>query len=189
MDHDIVKLLMKKDQKAIALIEERYEKLIRYIAGTVLANRESAVEECINDVYLKIWMHGADYDYKKASFKTYIKVITRNAALNHLRKARTQETYEAYEDSESGDSLLEGYIDHHSNPEERAVRKEEVQLLEEILRNMKKKDRELVIRRFYYLQSSRQIALAMKMTENAVDSKLSRLRKKIRTRFEKEVVK
>ena len=94
MDHDIIKLLEAKDQKAIALVEERYQKLIHYIAGTILLGRETVIEECVNDVYMKIWMYGARYDYKKASFKTYIKAITRNTAINHLRKIQTHEENE-----------------------------------------------------------------------------------------------
>lgn len=185
MDHDIVKLLKKKDQKAIVLLEERYEKLIRYIAGTILADRDDSIDECVNDVYMKVWMHGAGYDYKKASFKTYIKAITRNTALNYLRKAKI---WEEHEDSEQYETIQDEYMDYRMGPEDKVVQKEEVQILEEVLKSMKKKDRELVLRRFYYLQSSRQIALAMKMTENAVDSKLSRLRKKIKSQYEKEAV-
>lgn len=183
MDHDIVKLLKKKDQKAIVLLEERYEKLIRYIAGTILADRDDSIDECVNDVYMKVWMHGAGYDYKKASFKTYIKAITRNTALNYLRKAKI---WEEHEDSEQYETIQDEYMDYRMGPEDKVVQKEEVQILEEVLKSMKKKDRVLVLRRFYYLQSSRQIALAMKMTENAVDSKLSRLRKKIKSQYEKE---
>ena len=67
------------------------------------------------------------------------------------------------------------------------IRQEETDALNRILGSLKKKDRELVLRRFYYLQSARQIAEAMDMSENAVDSKLSRLRKKIRKNYEKEV--
>ena len=66
---------------------------------------------------------------------------------------------------------------------------EEVQALSNILKELKKKDKEMVIRRFYYLQSTRQIAEAMKMSENAVDSKLSRLRRKLKKKYEKEVAK
>lgn len=183
MDHDIVKLLKKRDQKAIVLLGEHYEKLIRYIAGTILADRDDEIDECVNDIYMKVWMHGAEYDYKKASFKTYIKAITRNTALNYLRKVKTQEEHE---DSDQYETIQDEYVDYRLGPEEKAVQKEEVKILENVLKSMKKKDRELVIRRFYYLQSTRQIAAAMKMTENAVDSKLSRLRKKIKTQYEKE---
>lgn len=185
MDQDIVKLLEERDEKAIELMAQRYEKLIRYIAVTVLQHRETAVEECINDVYLKVWNSGSSYDYEKASFKTYLKAITRNAALNHLRKMKRLEELEGLDES---DTLQSEYIDHSQNLEQKMIFQEEVQALNIILHNLKKKDRELVLRRFYYLQSTRQIAAAMEMSENAVDSKLSRLRKKIKKHYEKEVV-
>lgn len=184
MDRYIIKLLAKKDQKAINLIEEKYEKLIRYIAGTILNQRESDIDECVNDVYFKLWTYGSGYDYEKASLKTYIKVITRNTALNHLRKIRTFE--ENVEYSEDGE-ILDAYIDYRQNPENEMIQKENIKVLEDLLQNMKKKDKELMMRRFYYMQSTRQIALAMNMTENAVDSKLSRIRKKVKGHFEKEM--
>ena len=60
MDDRIVELLKTRDQKCVELIAEQYEKLIRYIAVTILGNRETPDEECINDVYLKNWTHGAE---------------------------------------------------------------------------------------------------------------------------------
>lgn len=186
VDRTIIKLLAQKDQKAINLIEEKYEKLIRYIAGTILYQRESDIEECVNDVYMKLWMYGSGYDYEKASLKTYIKVITRNTALNHLRKIRTQE--EHLEIGEPGE-ILDEYIDYRQNPEREMIQKENVESLQTLLEKMKKKDKELVLRRFYYMQSTRQIAMAMDMSENAVDSKLSRIRKKFKLHFEKEIMK
>lgn len=186
MDEEIIELLAARDEKSIELIAQQYEKLIRYIAVTILRNRESAVEECINDVYLKIWTHGAQYDYEKASFRTYLKAITRNTALNYLRKLKRLEELEGMDEF---DTLQSEYIDYHQNPEQKVIYREEVQALNQILHSMSKKDKELVLRRFYYLQSTRQIAAAMGMTENAVDSKLSRLRKKIKKRYEREVAK
>jgi RNA polymerase sigma-70 factor (ECF subfamily) len=184
VDEEIVKLLAARDQRSIELIAQQYEKLIRYIAVTILHNRESSVEECINDVYLKIWTHGAKYDYEKASFKTYLKAITRNTALNYLRKMKRLEELEGMDES---DTLQSEYIDYSQNLEQKVIYQEEVQALNKILLAMRKKDRELVLRRFYYLQSTKQIAEAMNMSENAVDSKLSRLRKKIRKHYEKEI--
>ncbi len=186
MDEDIVRLLADRDQACIDLIAERYERLIRYIAVTILQNRETSVEECINDVYLKLWTHGAEYDYQKASFKTYLKAIARNTALNYLRQLRRLEELEGMDET---DTLQSEYIDYSQNPEQRIIFQEEVQALNRIIAGLRKKDRELVLRRFYYLQSTRQIAVAMGMSENAVDSRLSRLRKKIRKHYEKEVAK
>ena len=43
-DGDIIELLEMRDEKAIALIVERYEKLIRYISVTILGGREESVK-------------------------------------------------------------------------------------------------------------------------------------------------
>jgi RNA polymerase sigma-70 factor (ECF subfamily) len=88
---------------------------------------------------------------------------------------------------DESDTLQSEYIDYSQNLEQKVIYQEEVQALNKILLAMRKKDRELVLRRFYYLQSTKQIAEAMNMSENAVDSKLSRLRKKIRKHYEKEI--
>ena len=88
---------------------------------------------------------------------------------------------------DESDTIQSEYIDYRQNVEQQMIFREEVQALNRILRELKKKDKELVLRRFYYLQSTRQIAAAMGMSENAVDSKLSRLRKKITKRYRKEV--
>ena len=184
MDQEIVALLIAGDERGIELLAERYEKLIRYIAVTILGDREKSVEECINDVYLKIWKHGRGYDYRKASLKTYVKAITRNTALNYLRQLRRLEELEGMDET---DTLRSEYIDDGQNIEQQMVFREEVRTLNRILGSLKKKDKELVLRRYYYLQSTKQIAAAMKMSENAVDSKLSRLRKKMKKKYDKEV--
>lgn len=182
MDFDIIRLLRANDQEAIALIEERYGRLIHYIAETVLGHRISDIEECVNDVYMKLWTHGAGYDYRKAAFKTYLKTIVRNTALNYLRKISRQENYEQ-PDEDSG--LQEAYIDYSQDVEQEMIRREEIDALERVVKKLKEKDRELVLRRFYYMQTTKQIAAAMKMSEASVDTKLSRLRKKMKKQYER----
>lgn len=185
VEHRIVELLRKKDEKGIELVAEHYEKLIRYISVTILGSREAEVEECINDVYLKLWNSGAGFDEEKASFKTYLKAITRNTALNYLRKIQRLEELHGFDAEEN--ELQEEYIDYRQNVEQSVIQKEEVEALKMVLATLRKKDKELVLRRFYYLQSTRQIAQAMDMSENAVDSKLSRLRKKIKKCYEEVI--
>lgn len=187
MDQDIIELLMEKDEQAITLTVQRYEKLLRYIISTILGKRREAVEECMNDVYLKIWLKGCGYNYQKASFKTYLKAIARNTALNCLRGEKRREEAENMEEEQ--DLLLAGYVDHGQSVEKQMIVREEVRALERVLEKLKKKDRELILRRYYYLQSVGQIAEMMEMSENALNSKLSRLRGKMRKIYEKEVEK
>lgn len=184
MDWDIIELLKEQDERAIELTAGRYEKLLRYIIGSVLGERDEAVEECLNDVYLKLWTKGQGYDYTKASFKTYLKAIARNTALNCLRQRKRREEMECMD---MEDTLRRDYVDYSQNVESRIVLQEEVRALERVLGKLKKKDRELVLRRYYYLQSVKQIAAAMDLSENALNSRLSRLRGKLKDSFEKEV--
>ncbi len=186
VDDDIVELLAQRDQRGIELMIERYEKLIRYIAATILPDRDTYVEECVNDVYMKLWTHGAQYDEEQASFKTYLKAITRNTALNYRKKLGRLEEVEHTDDA---DTLLEEYIDYSQNPEQAVIVREEIVVLNQIIRSLKKKDREIILRRFYYLQSTSQIAEAMELSETAVDSRISRLRKKMKKSYEKEMMK
>ena len=50
--------------------------------------------------------------------------------------------------------------------------------------NLKDEDRELMLRRYFYLQKSKDIAAAMNMSVTAVNSRLSRLKNKIRKNYE-----
>ena len=67
--------------------------------------------------------------------------------------------------------------------EEQIVKKEQAARLNEVVRTLPDKEREIMLRKYFYLQSSKTIASAMGMTVNAVDTKLSRLRGRIREEF------
>ena len=71
-DKKIVKLLVKQDEEGLKALTEKYEKLLVYIATGILGNNKEDVEECVNDTYLKIWNHIGEFDFEKASFKTYL---------------------------------------------------------------------------------------------------------------------
>lgn len=179
-DENIVNLLKKKDEKGIFALSEKYEKLLYYIASTILGNRVLDIEECVNDTYYKIWSNIDKYDLKKSSLKTYLKIIVRNTAINRIRDITRTGNY-IYEDGFS--NILENYADSKNDPEKRVIDKEKIELLEDIILNLNKKDKELIVRRYFYIQNSKDIAELMGMSVSAVDSRLSRLRTKIKGEF------
>lgn len=181
-DEKIVKLLRKKDEKGLFAISEKYEKLLTYIASTILGNRSLDIEECVNDSYLKLWSNIDKYDLNKASLKTYLKVIVRNTALNKIRDISKTELLMH---SEGLEYVLEEYIDYFQNPEKKAIDKENIEALESIIKDLNKKDQELILRKYFYLQNSKDISSFMDMTVTAIDSRLSRLRVKIKQEFER----
>ncbi len=183
-DEAIINLIYEKNEYGLLILAKKYEKLLFHIASGILGSRLRDIEECVNDTYLKLWNHIERYDMEKASLKTYLKVIVRNTAINKLRDLSKREERELPEDISK---IAQYYIDYRQSVEGQVFRKENIQLLNEIIGRLNKKDHELVIRRYFYLQSSKDIAAAMKMTVTAVDSRLSRLRNKMKRDFEKEI--
>ncbi|MGN6714701.1 RNA polymerase sigma factor [Anaerocolumna jejuensis] len=182
-DEAIVNLLFEKNEIGLFKLAEKYEKLLIHIAGTILGERKEDIEECVNDTYMKLWKHIERYDMERASLKTYLKVIVRNTAINKLRDLSRREGMVYKEDFSD---IAQYYIDQSQNVENQVFRKEDILLLNEIIKELNKKDRELVLRRYYYLQSSKDIACAMKMSVTAVDSRLSRLRNKMKLTFDQK---
>lgn len=181
-DEEMLSLIQKKNELGLSMIATKYEKLLVYIASGILGNRTRDIEECVNDTYLKFWKHAEDYDYSKASIATYLKVIVRNTAINRLRDTKRHEEKIQGEDITEYSSFLP---DQNQNVEGELVRKEKVRQLNQVIAGLPDKDRELMIRKYFYLQSSKVIAKAMTMSVTAVDSRLSRLRIKVRKEFER----
>lgn len=179
-DEEIVSLVQKRNELGLSIIAERYEKLLVYIATGILGNRVRDIEECVNDTYLKFWRNAEKYDYTKASISTYLKVIVRNTAINRLRDVKRHEDKTHSEDVSNYESEL---ADSNQNIENQVVRKENINRLNKVITNLPEKDRELMIRRYFYLQSTKVIANAMKMSVTAVDSRLSRLRTRVKNEF------
>lgn len=182
-DDAIINLIYEKDELGLSKLADKYEKLLVHIATGILGSRSRDIEECVNDTYLKIWNHIEKYDMERASIKTYLKVIVRNTAINKLRDLSRREERELSEDISD---IAMQYADHRQNVEGQIFGKENMKQLSEIISQLSKKDQELVIRKYFYLQSSKDISQAMKMSITAIDSRLSRLRNKMKQEFEKE---
>ncbi|MBQ9120593.1 MAG: sigma-70 family RNA polymerase sigma factor [Lachnospiraceae bacterium] len=179
-DGEIIELIKNGDESGLHILVEKYEKLLVYLITGVLGERSRDVEECVNDTWLKFWKHAAEYDLERASIVTYLKVIARNTALNRLRDVKRHEDRRMQGDISE---VAETCEDARQNIESDILRKEHMARLNTVIGAMPEKERELMIRKYYYLQSSKVIAKAMGMTVNAVDSKLSRLRGKMREEF------
>lgn len=176
-DEAIINLIYEKNEYGLQKLAKKYEKLLIYIAAGILGNRSRDIEECVNDSYLKLWNHIESYDMNRASLKTYLKIIVRNTAINKLRDLSKREDKEIPEDISD---IAKYYVDSSQSVERKVFGKEDIRQLNEVIQKLGTKDRELVIRKYFYLQSSKEISKAMSMTVTAIDSRLSRIRNKMK---------
>ncbi len=179
-EEEIIELIRGQEDAGLSALAEKYGRLLTYIIAGILKERTGDVEECVNDTYLKVWRNVEKFDFTRASLATYLKVIARNTALNRLRDVKRHEECRAGEELSS---LADTVADQSQSVENTVLRKERTRLLGMVIRALPDKERELMLRKYFYLQSSKAIAVAMGMTVNAVDTKLSRLRGKVKAAF------
>lgn len=73
-DEEIAKRLRQKDMDIFDYIMEHYNKLLWVVVGNILKKTGSSedIEDCINDVYIKLLEKPKMYDPKKGSFKSFL---------------------------------------------------------------------------------------------------------------------
>ena len=72
-------------------------------------------------------------------------------------------------------------VEGEASPEEALIQAERRAALHDALARLGQNDRALFYRKYYYLQSTAQIAAELGMTERAVEGRLYRLKKRLRT--------
>ncbi len=166
MDTELIELIKDRSPEALSQLRLRFGALIRYIVDAILPDPRDA-EECVNDVYLKLLSAGGTLDPARP-LKPFVTAVARNAAVSRTRRKRGEET--------GLDENLPG----SSTPEEELLRRERVESLKRALNALSASDRRLIYRKYYYRQSTAQIAAELGMTERAVEGKLYRLKRRLR---------
>lgn len=162
-------LLLEKNEQGMDALLLHYGPLMRYIISPILQNPQDR-EDCLSEVSMRVWEKIGQFDGEKGSFRAWLTAITRNTALNHARRASGSSAEELSESTPSPDPT----------PEETLLKKERQEALKTALSRLSYKDRLLFYRKYYYRQSTAQIAAELGMTERAVEGKLYRVKKQLR---------
>ncbi|MBQ7379557.1 MAG: sigma-70 family RNA polymerase sigma factor [Clostridia bacterium] len=180
-DHDIIALYYARNEQAIKETANKYGGYCTSIAFNILLNMQDA-EECVNDTWLRAWnsIPPARPDY----LQLYLGGITRHLSLDryrtlHREKRGGGELVMALEEMQD---LASPDTDIRSQTEER----EFYDLLNIFLRSLPERERNLFIRRYYYMDSIRDIAIRYGLTRANVKKILSRTREKLRDYLIKE---
>lgn len=166
-DGRLIDQLRQREQAGLEEFTRRYSPLMRYVISPILPDEQDR-EECLADVSLLVWERIERYDPARGAFSTWLTVLTRNTAINRARGRKESEPLSS---------------DHPSpapGPEEQVLRQELLEELRRALEALPREDRILFHRKYYYLQSTIQIAAEMGLTERAVEGRLYRLKKRLR---------
>ncbi len=134
------------------LYKEYYKKVYNYVYSR-LRNHEEA-EDVSSDIFLKIIEKLDTFDPEKASYSTWIYAITRNRVINH---------YRSFRQTEDIDDII--MADASESPLDAAILKMRAEILADGLEQLAERNRNILIARYYYYHSFREIGEILDITE------------------------
>src|SRR5512138_1647555 len=88
-DVQLVQAVGRGDENALLTLHQRYVNLVYGMAWRVLQDVGLA-EEVTQDIFLKLWNKGQQYDPARGRFSTWLLSVTRFAAIDRLRREGRQ---------------------------------------------------------------------------------------------------
>lgn len=167
---EIVELLLRRDEAGMRELLLHYGPLMKYIIAPILSNPQDR-EDCLSETVLRVWEKIGQFDGTRGSWTAWLTAVARNTALNHAR-------HNARHDS--GGAVPEHTPSLEPTPEEQVLLQERQAALNKALGQLSSEDRILFYRKYYYMQSTAQIAAELGLTQRAVEGRLYRLKKQLR---------
>lgn len=170
-EQEILTLLRERDERGAAEFLRRYTPLMRYIVSPILSDERDA-EECVSEIAARVWEKADSFDPSRGSWTAWLTALARNTALNVARKTAAPP-----------EELSEDMPSPSATPEETLLRHEREEALRKAIGALPHGERVLFYRKYYYRQSTAQIARELGVTERAVEGRLYRLKKALRAQL------
>src|SRR5512134_258317 len=84
-DEKLIRLITELQEEALAQLYDRYHRLVFSLALGVVNDRATA-EEITLDVFMRVWQKAGTYRADQAKVSTWLTHITRNHAIDILRR-------------------------------------------------------------------------------------------------------
>ena len=180
-DSRIVDKYLARDDSAIEATAEKYGGRLKQLALRLLAD-DFAAEECVSDAYLAAWNSIPPNEPRDYLFP-FLARIVKQRALNRIRSDRTQKRGARLAELTRE---MEECIPFSADVSQEAEAKELIRLINGFLGGLEKQKRDIFVRRYFFLDSVREIASDLGRSESSVKTSLFRLREKLRAYLEAE---
>lgn len=179
-DMEIIDLYWSRNEEAISHTQQKYGAYCTKIANNILYNREDSME-CVNDTWLKAW--NAMPEERPNLLAAFLGAITRNLSLDRYRKTHADKRGKGEAElvfDEMQDCLTT------DGPEQQLEANQLTEHINAFLENMEKESRMIFVRRYWYMDSIKEIAERYEMSDSKVKSSLLRSRQKLSAYLVKE---
>ncbi len=172
-DCEIVPLLKSEPSRGIREAVQKYRSYAAAIAGRILGGSEQDVEECVSDAFAAVWKI-AQSGEEIRSLKGCVAFAARNAAINRFKKLRRERA------ASLDEMELPSEEDIVLNFEDGA----DAAAVQNLVTGMDEPDREIFVRRYYLLESVREISRRTELDEIQIKNRLYRGRQKLKKQLE-----
>lgn len=180
-DKEIVSLFFQRDENAIEQTRLKYRAYCEKMMKQILKNRQDC-EECWNETLLRVW--NAIPPQKPENFKMYLAACARNLAFSYYRRLTAQKRGGA--EVELVLEELSECVPTPETPENLVLAKDLGAAVNQFLDTLSARERGIFLRRYFFTESTGEIAEHYGLRESNVLMILSRTRKKLRLYLSKE---
>lgn len=171
-DEELMQQIKQRPDEGIEQVIRQYGPLIKGVIIKIAGyEKEIDVQECMSQVFVRLWQYGESFDAKKGTLRSYLITIARNEALRALRYLQTQESELLIEDYDIG---MDMDMTHE------VARKMNKSIVHEIVEHLKEPDRQIFVRRYFFGERIKTIALEMQLEGKFVENRIYLVKKKMK---------
>lgn len=173
-DEKLIKIIGTDPDRGMQIMTDEYSGLVlsvirKYLSSSAFSYAD--VEDCAAETFSEAYFGLNGFDPSKSSLKTWLCLIAERNAKDALRR---------YYKTAGTVPLDEAETAYGAEVPDEAVSKAEKEALVSALKQLSKTEREIVVRKYYLSQPSKQIAKEMRLSVSNVDTKTHRAIAKLR---------
>ena len=180
-DSKLLRLLHKDSSVGMEQLINQYAGLVYAVVKGKLSESfciSTDIEDCVADVFCEFYAGLEKYDESRSSIKSYLCVLARYKAIDVARKRGRQQCIASLDDKDSLLQVADGVMLEADFVDDE-LRREVLNAVKEL----GEPDSSIIIRKYYFGESSKEIADALNLTVSNVDTRMHRALNKLRKLF------
>ena len=180
-DYEWRQLITDCRQRGYRVLIDQYSNLVYAIVLNKLKSVASQedIDDCVSNIFVEVFNNAETYSPSNGTLKGYLSTIAKRTAIDAYRRLTYQKNITSSIDEE--EIILQS---DQKNPEEETEQRLSNQQLWQLIKELGEPDTSIIIRQYFYEQSTREIAKALSMTAAAVQKRSIRARKRLKITLE-----
>ena len=176
-DEALLKLLSESPDEAMAKLIEQYSGIVYSIVKSRIQDVciSTDIEDCVADVFSDFYIGINKYDHSCFDIKSFLCTLANNKATDVFRRRCKQSNDVSVDDGETHIQLADG-----KNFENEIVWEETRKEIIDTVLGMEEPDRSIIVRKYYYGESAKQIGKRLGISEQTVNTRAHRAVKKLK---------